>query len=91
MHKKDLVKYVSDKTMIMQKDASIIVDVVMDGIKKALEDGDRVKIRDFGSFFIQERKARKAINPYNQTPVDVPAKKVIKFKPADILHKKVNI
>lgn len=90
MNKKDLVKYVSDKTMITEKDAGIIVEVVMDGIKEALEEGDRVKIREFGSFFIQERKARKAISPYDQLPVDVPAKKVIKFKPAEMLHEKVN-
>lgn len=79
MNKTDLIKYVSDKTMITEADAGIIVDVFLDGIKKGLIDGERVKIRDFGSFVIQERKARTALSPYDQSVVDVPAKKVVKF------------
>lgn len=90
MNKSDLVKYVSDKTMITERDAGIIVDVFLTGIKEGLEQGQRVKLKDFGSFFLQARKARTALNPRNQELVDVPAKTVIKFKSATKLHDLVN-
>lgn len=90
MNKSDLVKYVSDKTMITERDAGIIVDVFLTGIKEGLEKGQRVKLKDFGSFFLQGRKARTALNPRNQELVDVPAKTVVKFKSATKLHDLVN-
>jgi nucleoid DNA-binding protein len=80
MTKVDLIKYVSNKTMITEKDARIIIDVFMDGIKKGLENGNRVMIKDFGAFFLKKRVARTSVNPRNQEIVDVPAKTVIKFK-----------
>lgn len=79
MNKTDLVNYVSDKTLITKRDASIILDVVIDGLKESIYKGERIKIKDFGSFFIQNRKARTALNPKNQEVINVPAKKVIKF------------
>jgi len=90
MNKSELVKYVSNKTMITEKDACIIVDVFLDGIKKALERGERVKVKDFGSFYLQERKARTAMNPRNQEVVQVPSKTVIKFKSSNKLYDMVN-
>ena len=80
MNKSDLVKYVSDKTKVTENDLSIIFDVFLKGIKNALERSERVTIKNFGSFFLQDRKARTALNPKNQEKIDVPAKTVIKFK-----------
>lgn len=90
MNKKELVKYVSDKTLITESDASIIIDVVFDGVKKGLGKGERVKIRDFGSFFVKKMKARISVNPKDQTPIDVPEKNMVKFKVSDKLHQIVN-
>lgn len=90
MNKSDLVKYVSDKTLITERDAGIIIDVFLTGIKEGLNENQRVKLKDFGSFFLQERKARTALNPRNQELVDVPAKTVVKFKSAAKLHEMVN-
>ena len=90
MNKTDLVKYVSDKTMITERDAGIIIDVFLNGIKKGLENKERVKINNFGSFFIQERKARTALNPRTQEVINVPEKSVIKFNSSNKLHERIN-
>jgi integration host factor subunit beta len=42
--------------------------------------GNRLEFRDFGVFEIRERKSRKAQNPKTLERVDVPARKVVKFK-----------
>jgi len=80
MNRKDLVKYVSDKTMITISDAQIILDVFIDGVKRGLKNGDNVKIRGLGTFFLQDRKPRTALDPRNQEVIQVPAKTVVKFK-----------
>lgn len=90
MNKSDLVKYISDKTLITEKDAGIIVDVLLNGIKEGLYKGERIRLRDFGSFFLQSRKARKALNPRTQQEIDVPAKTVVRFKEAKELHERIN-
>ena len=90
MNKKDLVKYISDRTMITERDASIIFDVVFDGIKEGLKRGEEVKVREFGTFFIQERKPRRAYSPIDQSPINVPARNGIKFRASSFLTKKVN-
>lgn len=90
MNKSDLVRYVSDKTRITETDAGIIVDVFLDGIKKAIEKGDKVVLTNFGSFNIQDRKARKALDPRNGNRIDVPAKKVLKFQPSKKIYNMIN-
>jgi DNA-binding protein HU-beta len=92
MNKSDLISYVSDKTKITEKDSGIIIDVFINGMIKGLNNGDRVKLKGFGSFYLQDRKSRTAFNPRNQETIDVPAKTIIKFKPSkklfDIINKK---
>lgn len=90
MNKSDLVKYVSDKTMITERDANIIVDVFLNGVTEALDAGEKVMLKNFGTFLLQERKARTALNPRNQQVVDVPAKTVVKFKSSKKLYSMVN-
>ena len=90
MNKSDLISYVSDKTMITEQDASVIVDVFIQGIRTGLEQGERVTINNFGSFFLLDRKERKALDPRNQEVIDVPAKIVIKFKPSKKILDMVN-
>jgi DNA-binding protein HU-beta len=89
MTKKDLVKYVSDRTLITERDASIICDVVFDGVKEALENGLDVKVRGFGTFYIQNRKERKSVSPNDHKPIVIPAKKVVKFRVSKIFNEGV--
>jgi len=90
MNKTDLIKYVSDKTMITERDAGIIVDVLLNGIKEGIMDGERIIIQNFGSFFHSKRAARKATNPKTGESIDVPEKVVVKFKLSDKVNEKMN-
>jgi len=49
-------------------------------IKRETEAGERVNVRDFGSFLRRDRKATTARNPKTGATVDVPAKNVLVFK-----------
>ena len=62
------------------------VDAVFEVIKNALVAGERVVIAGFGSFRVRDRAARTINNPRTGEPMQIPAKKVISFKPGKFLR-----
>lgn len=48
---------------------------------KTVKAGERVSLVGFGTFSVVERAARTGINPATKQPVEIAAKKVVKFKP----------
>jgi DNA-binding protein HU-beta len=49
-------------------------------IGQMLRNGERVIVRDFGTFTVVDTPARKARNPATGETVDVPAGKKVKFR-----------
>ncbi|HWR83143.1 MAG TPA: HU family DNA-binding protein [Candidatus Deferrimicrobium sp.] len=83
MTKADLVERVAEKTGLTRTDVAVVVDSLLDVIKKSLESGHNIEIRGFGTFKIKVRKARKARNPRTGDVVPVPDRKVPVFKPSN--------
>ena len=81
MLKADLVNKLAGEMELSKKNAQIVVDTVFDSISKALNDGDKVELRGFGSFKTKEKKAREGRNPRTWAKVKVPAKRVPYFTP----------
>jgi predicted histone-like DNA-binding protein len=81
--KADLVERVAEKTGLTRTDVAVVVDSLIDVIKKSLESGHNIEIRGFGTFKIKLRKARKARNPRTGEVVPVPDRKVPVFKPSN--------
>ena len=67
-----------------------VIAFVFDALVTALKAGKVIEIRGFGSFEVRERKARTAHNPRNLAPVNVPARRVIFFRPAGSLKRTLN-
>ncbi len=80
MNKTDLVAAVAAKAELSKKDADAAVTAVLDAIKGALADGDKVALVGFGTFSVKERSARTGINPLTKAPMSIPATKVPAFK-----------
>ena len=89
MTKREIVKSVSEKTGFTQKDVLTVVDNVFETIANVVVNED-VAITGFGTFATSERAARTMRNPLNGEQVQVPAKKVLKFKPAKSLKDSIN-
>ena len=89
MTKREIVKSVSEKTGFTQKDVLTVVDNVFETIANVVVNED-VAITGFGKFVTSERAARTMRNPLNGEQVQVPAKKVLKFKPAKSLKDSIN-
>jgi integration host factor subunit beta len=86
MTKADIVKVLAEQVGLTRREAAATLGVVLDGIVAALNDGDKVELRGFGSFRTRRRQPRQGRNPRTGTKVAVPAKVVPYFKPGKQLR-----
>jgi len=70
--------------------AAEIVDAIFRTVKSTLVDGRPVKIRNFGVFEIKDRSGRTGVDPSTGTPIEIPAKKGLAFRPSDGLKREVD-
>lgn len=80
--KSDIAAAVAEKIQMPKSDALRAVDAALDIIGEKLAGGDRVHLGGFGIFSVKPTKARKGRNPSTGEPVDIPAGRALKFKPA---------
>jgi len=88
--KADLVEEVLNVTELPRKESETIVETIFDNIIAALQKGEKIEIRGFGSFRTRERRGRVGRNPKTGEKVEVPAKKIPYFKPSKELKDFVN-
>jgi integration host factor subunit beta len=89
--KKELVSRIADRTGQTKVITKDIIQMFLDEIITELGKGNRLEFREFGVFEIKERAARKAQNPRTLEKVEVPAKKVVKFKVGRMMKERVGI
>ncbi|NDF17461.1 MAG: HU family DNA-binding protein [Verrucomicrobia bacterium] len=90
MNKADLVNSVSEKTGLTKTKSNQVIDVVIETISESLKSGEKVTLVGFGTFTTSQREARRGRNPKTGQTLEIPAKKVPKFKPGTELSKNVN-
>ncbi|OGF63861.1 MAG: hypothetical protein A2Y62_18935 [Candidatus Fischerbacteria bacterium RBG_13_37_8] len=80
MNKTDLVNRIAKDAEVSKPAANRALNAVIDGISEALKKGHKVTLVGFGTFGITKRKARTGRNPRTKAPINIPAKKVVRFK-----------
>jgi len=81
MTKSELIEKVSEFTShLLKKDTEIVVNTIFDAITEALQKGERIEIRGFGSFQVKLRAEREGRNPKTGEEVHIPAKRTPFFK-----------
>lgn len=86
MTKADIVKLLADQVGLTRREAADALAVVLDGVIEAIQDGEKVELRGFGSFRTRKRQARQGRNPRTGAQVKVPPKVVPYFKPGKQLR-----
>lgn len=80
--KEKLASDLADLRNVSKASAAETIDALFNLITGAVEAGEKVTLRGFGTFAMKTRPARTGRNPQTGLPVDVPAKTVLTFKPA---------
>ena len=66
------------------------VDTVFEAMKAALEKGEKVKISGFGNFLVRKKGARPGRNPRTGQDILITPRKVLVFRPSQILKAALN-
>lgn len=90
MTKADLIEAVAKATELSKKDAEEVVNTFLESIIDALNRGEGVELRGFGSFRIRSRGPRIGRNPRTGASVKVPSKRVPYFKVGKQLKDMIN-
>ena len=87
MTKKELVNAIAADASLSIKDAGKALNSFVGAFGKAMKKGQRIQLPGMGTFNVTKRSARVVRNPRTGAKLNVPAKKVVKFKPAPALNK----
>ena len=86
----DITESIREKFGLPKKDCARIVESLFDIIKDDLNIGDDVMISGFGKWTVKAKKARKGRNPQTGADLTIDARRVVTFKPSNVLRDKVN-
>lgn len=79
MNKTELIDAIAAKAGLTKKDAKAALEATLESITESLKAGDPVQLIGFGTFKVNERKARTGRNPKTLETIQIPASKVPAF------------
>lgn len=92
MIRSELVARIAEQNpRLYARDVERVVSAIFDRMAGALANGDRVEIRDFGTFSVRNSPARISRNPHTSDRVTVPARAHVQFKPGKGMRARLNL
>jgi integration host factor subunit alpha len=90
MTKADIVEALYEKVGFSKKEAADLVELVFDTIKSTLSQGQKIKVSGFGNFVVREKRSRIGRNPQTGESIEITARRVLTFRPSQVLRAEVN-
>jgi integration host factor beta subunit len=89
MTKAELVEQGAIAVQLPKHQTETVITQFLEAIMAALETGQQVEVRGFGSFQLRQRQARTGRNPRTGDTVQIPAKQVPTFGAGKAFHERV--
>jgi len=86
----DLAEAVVHKVGLPRNESQELVELVLSEIAASLARGDTVKLSSFGSFGIRQKGQRVGRNPKTGQEVPITPRKVLVFRPSNIMKDRIN-
>ncbi len=86
MNKAELVARMAAISGMTKAASEKALNAFIEAVTEALEKDDKVTLVGFGTFMVTERAARKGRNPRTGEEINIPARRVVKFKPGSTLE-----
>ncbi len=90
MTKAELVEKIYERVGFSKQESVQMVESMFEIIKDCLEHGEKIKISGFGNFVVRSKRERVGRNPHTGDAIKITARKVLTFKPSQILKKAVD-
>ena len=85
-----LVEKFKAKFGFQSKEAQEIIELTIELVKGELEKGEEVKISGFGKWQTKQKSMRPGRNPHTGEKIEIHARRVVVFHPADKLRERIN-
>lgn len=79
MNKAEVTARVARDTRMTKVKASRVIDSLLEHVMKSLKKGERASLVGFGTFTVTRRRARTGRNPQTGSPIQIPARRVVRF------------
>ncbi len=86
MTKADLVSRIKDAASLSAVESTAFCNAFLDVVTAELAAGNEVPLPGFGKFGVKARPARKGRNPRTGEPMDIPARRTVRFTPTKALR-----
>ena len=86
----DLSEAVYQKVGLSRIESSALVELVLQEICESLVKGEKVKLSSFGSFEVRDKGERIGRNPKTGIEVPIEPRRVMVFKPSNVLKGRIN-
>ncbi|MBK5273946.1 MAG: integration host factor subunit alpha [Desulfuromonadales bacterium] len=90
MTKADIAEKIQDSTGLTKKESAEMMEAVFSIMKNTLESGETLKISGFGSFLVKEKADRRGRNPQTGEAITIKARRILTFKPSNLLRDAIN-
>ena len=90
MTKAEITERIFNKVGFSKKESADIVELVFNTIKETLEKGEKIKISGFGNFVVRDKRPRIGRNPQTGQEIEISARRVITFRPSQVLKAALN-
>jgi integration host factor subunit alpha len=88
--KAQVIDSIHNQLGLSRKRSAEMVEVLLEIIKKKLENSEDVLISGFGKFCVKEKKQRKGRNPATGDDMILDKRKVVTFRCSPVLRKRIN-
>jgi integration host factor subunit alpha len=85
-----LSEAVYQKIGLSRSESAHLVEQVLEAISKSVENGHNVKISSFGTFVVRSKSGRVGRNPKTGQEVPIDPRRVLTFRPSEILRNSIN-
>ena len=89
--KADIVNQIADATGLTKTDTAVVVDGMLASLIDAMQRGEHIEIRGFGTFKIVHRAPRTGRNPKTGEVVKIPSRAMPVFKPSRELRNSIEV
>jgi integration host factor subunit alpha len=90
MTKADIAEKIRDKANLSKKESTEMLEAILSILKNTLESGEILKIYGFGSFVVRQKADRRGRNPQTGKAITIEGRRIVKFKPSDVLRSALN-
>ena len=90
LNKADIINNIQNNNGYSRARSIELTESTLEIIKKALESGEDIMISGFGKFYISHKKERRGRNPATGDDLILRPRKIVTFKAAGILRRKMN-